>query len=180
MGFALRSFLLATGIQCVSTSEEPTYRFSFQMLRLRRSARTERPRFLGLDPAESPSLLNLCLADSTAGCSLGIHPFQGRSAEGFHRAAHPAILSRASPPLPRDSSDAPQSLSTSDPVTTSQRQALDDHDNPHRVLVPAQPQTFRRTTWRAMDSPHAATQSLLTGPTIFAGRHALPELLGTA
>jgi len=113
MGFALRSFLLATGIQCVSTSEGPTYRFSFQMLRLRRSARTERPRFLGLDPAESPSLLNLCLAGSTAGCSLGIRPFQGRSAEGFHRAAHPAILSRASRPLPRDSSDAPQSFSTS-------------------------------------------------------------------
>jgi hypothetical protein len=47
------------------------------VLRFRRSARTERPRFLGFDPVESPSLMSMCLAHSPAGCSPGIRPFQG-------------------------------------------------------------------------------------------------------
>jgi len=43
----------------------------------RGSARTGRLRSLGFDPAENPSPMSMCLAHSTAGCSLGIHLFQG-------------------------------------------------------------------------------------------------------
>jgi hypothetical protein len=68
------------------------------------------PRLLGFVPCENPSRPDVCLARGTAGCSLGLFPFQGFPATALNEIA-PALLSRAFP-SPRRSKvpPAPQSI----------------------------------------------------------------------
>lgn len=82
MGFTLRSFLLPPGTRRV-LRDGWTHLPFFLPGAAPRSARTERPRFLGFDPAGNPSPVRRCLADPPTGYSPGFRPFQGSSAGAF-------------------------------------------------------------------------------------------------
>jgi len=138
LGLTLRSLLLPQGIDRVSATDEPTYRFARRYSRPpRRQGRPNRPRFLGFDPCESP-WRQAGISSSAAGCSLGFFALLGRATNTWPGIS-PGLLPRASPKptLRKTSAGTPEYRS----VLISSAMAYPETgnatvNNPYRVLAP--------------------------------------------
>jgi hypothetical protein len=97
--FALRSVPLSQGTRRVSAPGEPTCRFSERFRQHRSTGPSRSAAAPGLRPFRESLAPDLCLADRNAGCSPGLHPFQGIPARTSTEIPL-GLLSHASPTSP--------------------------------------------------------------------------------